>query len=292
MSHVRNLLHYPAKNGSTATAPVYPVPDTPAADPAPGPHNKSGSTAAATMAPNFPVLANLPVVEARLRPEARLICHTDPRSAAADRFRFLRMRLRDPWSAGKLKKLMIASSLAHDGKSTVTMNLATVLAERGKRSVLVLEADLHHSSLAEILQITPSAGLAECLTGEIEPLSAVRRVDPLGWYLLQAGEPHRNPTELLQTPALGQILQKLAGCFDWILIDSPPVVPITDALLLQQHADASLLVVRAGLTPKDAVEQAVTLLGKKNIVGTVLNGVEGRLSHYDSYYGDPGHDEN
>ena len=160
------------------------------------------------------------------------------------------MRLREPWSAGKLRKLLIASALAHDGKSTVTLNLATVLAERGKRSVLVVEGDLHHSTLAEILQINPDPGLTECLTGGVTPLAAVRRVEPAGWYLLQAGEPRKNPTELLQTPAFGQILEKLSGCFDWILIDSPPVVPITDAMLLQQHADASLLVVRGGQTPR------------------------------------------
>jgi Mrp family chromosome partitioning ATPase len=116
------------------------------------------------------------------------------------------------------------------------------------------------------------------------PLSAIRRIEPLGWYLLPAGEPRRNPTELLQTPAFGQIMQKLSPCFDWILIDSPPVIPLTDSLSLQHHADASLLVVRAGQTPREAVEQTIELLGKKNILGVVLNGVEARNHLYYQYH--------
>jgi Mrp family chromosome partitioning ATPase len=78
-------------------------------------------------------------------------------------------------------------------------------------------------------------------------------------------------------------MQKLSPCFDWILIDSPPVIPLTDSLSLQQHADASLLVVRAGQTPREAVEQTIELIGKKNIVGIVLNGVEARNHLYYQY---------
>jgi len=79
-------------------------------------------------------------------------------------------------------------------------------------------------------------------------------------------------------------MQKLSPCFDWILIDSPPVIPLTDSISLQQHVDASLLVVRAGQTPREAVEQTIALLGKKNIVGIVLNGMEARNHLYYQYY--------
>jgi Mrp family chromosome partitioning ATPase len=89
---------------------------------------------------------------------------------------------------------------------------------------------------------------------------------------------------LLQTPAFSQILQKLAPHFDWIVIDSPPVIPLTDSLTLQQHADASLLAVRAGQTPREALEQTIELLGKKNILGIVLNGVEARNHLYYQYH--------
>ena len=204
-------------------------------------------------------------------------------SAAAERFRLLRMRLRERWKARKLKTLLITSPLPHDGKSTVSLNLATALAEHGKKAVLLIEGDLHHSHILEQFGMEKLAGLTECLDEQLDPLLAIHRIEPLGWYLLPAGTPRSNATELLQTAALGDILQSLARYFDWILIDSPPVLPLTDALSLRQRVDSCLLVVRADLTPKDAVEEAVKLVGKEHILGVVLNGVEGLHRLYSKY---------
>lgn len=279
MSHLRNLFHnHPEQHGfkpSSASA-VAVVEEAPAPSPAP----------VISTRPDFPV------EQAQISPSSRLVFHTDSRSPAADRFRFLRMRLREHWNAGKLKNLLITSPLAHDGKSTVLLNLATALSERGKRSVLVIEADLHHSTITTKLKLHSRAGLTECLLdASISPLSHIYRVEPLGWHLLMAGEPRRNPTDLLQTPALGVILQKISACFDWVLIDSPPVIPLTDAIALQQHADASLLVVRAGHTPREAVERTIELLGPKKLAGIILNGVERRNqpSYQHGYYQTGGH---
>lgn len=271
MSHLRNLFH---------KLPGYEYVSPPV--PAAGVSEKVVPSADVATAP---ALTEFPVEEAQLHPESRLIYHAEPRSSAADRFRLLRMKLKTHWCAGKLKKLLITGPLAHDGKSTVLVNLATALAERGKRSVLVVEADLHRSSLAGILGLSPWAGLSDCLVDHAtSALTAIRRIEPLGWYLLPAGEPRKNPTELLQAPAFGHILEQLSPCFDWILVDSPPVIPLTDSISMQQHVDASLLVVRAGRTPRETVEQSIELLGKDKIVGIVLNDVEtcDRL-HYQYY---------
>jgi tyrosine-protein kinase Etk/Wzc len=164
------------------------------------------------------------------------------------------------------------------------MNLATVLSERGKRAVLVIEADLHRPCLAERLSVTPGTTLTECLQGGLDPLHALRRVEPVGWYALFASATPRNPSELLQTPVCGGLVQKLSPYFDWIIIDSPPAISVTDALLLHQHADATLLVVRAGETPREMVDQAVELLGRKHVVGVILNGVKGRRKNAYYYY--------
>jgi capsular exopolysaccharide synthesis family protein len=275
LSHLRNLFHKSAEQGAN----LAPVSTSAVAD---GGSPLRTTNVAETKAPSFP---EFPVEEAHLSPENRLVYFADPRSPAADRYRLLRMRLKEHWRSGKLKKLLVTSALAHDGKSTVVMNLATALAERGRRTVLVVEADLHHASLGASLELKPWCGLTECLIDDTTPpLSAIRRIEPLGWHLLPAGEPRRNPTELLQTPAFSQILQKLAPHFDWIVIDSPPVIPLTDSLTLQQHADASLLAVRAGQTPREALEQTIELLGKKNILGIVLNGVEARNHLYYQYH--------
>jgi capsular exopolysaccharide synthesis family protein len=211
--------------------------------------------------------------------------HTDPRSAAADRFRFLRMCLRELWNAGKLKSLQITSPLPQEGKSTIALNLATALAEGGKRTVLLIEADLHRPTLTEQLGLKKGAGLADCLEASLNPFSALRRLDPLGWYLLPAGEPTINPTELLQTEALGGVLQKLSPLFDWVLIDSPPVIPLIDSLLIARQVNATLLVAREGRTSREAVEKAIAVLGRQRVLGIVLNAVEGLDRLYSGYYG-------
>jgi capsular exopolysaccharide synthesis family protein len=290
MSHVRNLFLKPSAHGYAP--PANPRHFAAIADGAARFAPPVGSPTGIASAPEFGVQsATIPEFsseQACIRPEQRLVYYTDPHSPAADRFRYLRMRLREHQKAGKLKTLLITSALPDDGKSTVTLNLATALAERGQRRVLLLEADLHKSCLVEKLGLKTWGGLAESLHDGLDPLFGVRRVDPFGWHLLPAGEPPRNPTELLQTPGFAAALQRLAPHFDWILIDSPPVVLLTDAISLQQHVDGTVMVVRAGRTPREAVGQAITLLDVKKINAVVLNGVEARnhlYSRYQSYEG-------
>jgi capsular exopolysaccharide synthesis family protein len=276
MSRLHNLFHKPSGQPHTR----------PASDVVPG--SVVDFSHLVTTVQDIP---EFPVEESHLSAENRIVYYASPRSPAADRYRLLRMRLKEHSRTGKLKKLLITGPLAHDGKSTVVVNLATALAERGKRRVLVVEADLHHPSLGENLKLKAWAGLRECLVdAETPPLSAIRRIEPLGWYLLPAGEPCRNPTELLQTSAFGQIMERLSPYFDWILVDSPPVMPLTDPLSLQQQTDATLLVIRAGRTPREAIEQTIALLGKQNIVGVVLNGVEIRNHLSYQYDNSTGHD--
>ena len=119
-------------------------------------------------------------------------------------------------------------------------------------------------------------------------MSAFRRLEPLCWHLVQAGEPKGNPTESLQSPVLTRVMATWSARFDWVIIDSPPVAPLTDALCLARIADASLLVLRAGHTPRDSAEEALSLLGPGRVAGIVLNGAEGlnRLyAKYSGYYG-------
>jgi capsular exopolysaccharide synthesis family protein len=287
MSHLRNLLYRSSNgepgNSASATAVAGEASSAKASAALPATPVLRGEAPA--LSSGVATIADFPMDEANFTPEARIIFHTAPRDPAADRFRLLRMHLRDIWRTGRLKKLLITGALAGDGKSTVTMNLATALVERGRRSVLVVEADLHHTAISEVLRLKQKAGMSDCLVDEtLSPLACIRRIEPFGWHLLSAGEPRKNSTELLQGPNLGRILNEAAASFDWVLIDSPPVVPLTDTVSLQQHADATLLVVRAEQTPREAVEQTISLLGKKNILGIVLNGVEPRNHRCYQYY--------
>jgi capsular exopolysaccharide synthesis family protein len=228
-------------------------------------------------------LASIPVENVTIAPETRIVYHLDPDSPGADRFRLLRMRLSPLWESGKLKTLLITSAQPQDGKSTVALNLATALAEQGRRSVLVIEGDLYRPSLAERLGLSRRPGLAECLETDQAPLPLLRRIEPLGWYLLPAGTPEGNPTELLQSGKLLKVFEALRPHFDWILVDSPPVLPLTDTLSLRRYVDAGLLVVRADRTVKDAVEAAVGRIGTQHLVGVVLNGSEEVDELYSDY---------
>jgi len=227
----------------------------------------------------------IPVDEVQVHPASRIITHTDPHSVGADRFRYLRMCLRELWTSGKLKTLLVTSPLPQDGKSTIALNLATALAEGGKRPVLLIEADLHLPTLTGQLNLDGRRGLAECLEGKLHPAEALRRIEPLGWYLLPAGEPRGNPTELLQTEAFADLLQRLSPHFDWILIDSPPVIPLTDALSLARQTNATLMVAREGRTPREAIEKAISILGRQRVLGIVLNAVDGLERMYSGSYG-------
>lgn len=230
-------------------------------------------------------LEDTPIETVSAESAERIVMMADPRGPGADRFRFLRMRLRELSGLVGLRTLIITSALPQDGKSTVALNLATALAERGTRRVLLIEADLHRPSLATHLGISSEPGLAECLEAGLEPLSALKRIEPLHWYLMQAGQPTGNPSELAHSPALQVLIEKLAPYFDWVLIDTPPVAPLSDALSMSQVVDASLLVVRADYTPREAVEEAVALLNPSRVAGIIFNGAESLNRVYLKYSG-------
>lgn len=232
-----------------------------------------------------PDLGQIPVETVEIKPEQRLIVLTEPRSPGADRFRYLRMRLRELRGKGQLKSLVITSPTPQDGKSTVAMNLATVLAESGRRRVLLVEADLHRPSLTRTLEVPVLPGLAECLESGLDPIEAIRKIEPLHWYLLQAGKPQGNATELLQTAALPTVLDLLTAHFDWVIVDTPPVAPLTDALCLARLVDAVLVVLRAGRTPQEAVHEALDLLGPGKVAGLIFNGAEELNKLYERYAG-------
>jgi capsular exopolysaccharide synthesis family protein len=213
----------------------------------------------------------------------KIFVHTDPDCSATDKFRLLRTRLRKHWLAGKLKSILVTSPLARDGKTTVALNLATILTQEQTRRVLLIEADLHRGSLEDQLGLLQQPGLTDCLQDGVDPLSSIRRLKPLGWSFLCANKQQcRNPAEVLQPIQFSKLLNTVSPFFDWIIVDSPPVLPVSDAVALTSLVDGTLLVARAGVTPAKAIEQAVGLLGNKHIVGMVLNGITTSNQPYSS----------
>lgn len=243
----------------------------------PAPRSESAETVTPA-APQFPVQTVV------VRPEVRIVTYTDPRGPMADRLRLLRLRLNKVADPEKLKKILVTSPHPGDGKSTIALNLAVTLAEEGKRSVLLVEGDLHRATISRELGLAGQPGLAECLESGIQPCSLVRRLEPLGCHFLPAGNTRNNPSELLQKAPLSEIMNALSPHFDWVIVDSPPVAPLTDALSWRERTDATLLVIRAGHTPVDATEEALNLLGRKHVFAIVLNRVEGVDRMYRNYY--------
>jgi len=217
-------------------------------------------------------------------PESRLVVHSDPRSAGADRFRLVQIRLKHLQASKNLKSLLITSPLPGDGKSTVALNLAAALSEKGKWAVLLLEADVYRPSLSQKLGLNPWPGLTECFDKKGDPMQAIRRIDPLGFYLLPAGSPTEGGS-ILQFAFTSQFLEGLKATFKWILIDSPPTTPMAEILALKAQSDATLLVARAEMTPREAIEDAARTIGRDHILGIVLNDVKGLDHVYSKYYG-------
>jgi Mrp family chromosome partitioning ATPase len=219
-------------------------------------------------------------------PESRLVVYSDPRSAGADRFRLLQMRLRNLRASRQLKVMLITSPLPGDGKTTVALNLATALTEKGKRPVLLVEADVYRPTVSAKLGLNLWPGLTECFESGGDPMQAIRRIEPLGFYLLPAGMPMDDGSSLLQSDFASNLVKGLAATsFDWVLIDSPPTTPIAEILALRSLSDATLLVARAQKTPREAIEESVRNLGRDHIAGMVLNDVDGLDRIYSQYYG-------
>ena len=226
----------------------------------------------------------VPSIEARLKPEDRIVVHSDRRGAGAERFRLICMSLRNSRAGKAPKILLITSPLPQDGKSTIALNLATSLSEGGKVKVLLLEADLHRPSLQSHLGLERMRGLTDVVEDLLEPAAALRRIDPLGFYLLPSGHPSENPTALLQSGGFHGLLRDFRACFEWILIDCPPALPLADVTALRSQADGVLLVARSGSTPREAIEEAVQLFKPGQVLGLILNAAEGVNRLYSSYY--------
>ena len=218
--------------------------------------------------------------------ESRVVVYLDPKSAGADRFRLAHIRLKNIQATKKLKSLLVTSPLPGEGKSTVSLNLATVLCENGAVPVLLLEGDVHRPALFKRLGLEPWPGLTECYKRGDDPMLAIRRIEPLGFYLLPAGQPLEDSVSFLQSNFTAQLIKGLLSTsFSWIVIDSPPTTPVADILALKAQADGTMLVARAGVTPREAIEESTRILGRDHVLGIILNGAEGLHRTYSKYYG-------
>jgi capsular exopolysaccharide synthesis family protein len=230
---------------------------------------------------------SFPSMEISVSPTSRLIFHTQPESLAAEKFRFLAIRLRGMRQSRSLKKVLITSTIPEEGKSTVSINLAGVLARRKER-VLLIEGDLRRPVLAQELGLGRLAGLAEWLRGGLETPSNIYHLSALGFWILPAGTPPDNPLELIQSTKLSTLMANLATLFDWIVVDSPPLLPLADTTVWIRLTDGTLLVTRQGTTQKGPMQRGLEAIKKSELLGVILNGsTQPEHDYYYSRYSTP-----
>ncbi|MGB6473428.1 MAG: CpsD/CapB family tyrosine-protein kinase [Candidatus Sulfotelmatobacter sp.] len=224
---------------------------------------------------------DFPSLEVSVLPTSRLVFLTEPDSLAAEKFRFLGVRLRQLQQSRPLKKVLVTSTIPEEGKSTVSANLAGVLARR-KQSVLLIEGDLRRPTLAQQFGLGRLAGLGEWLQSGRQTVTNVYRLEGPDFWFMPAGNPPENPLELLQSGRLSYLMGQLANLFDWIIVDSPPLLPLADTTVWARVTDGTLLVAREGKSEKKQLQRGLEALKKSDILGVVLNG----CAHPDhkSYY--------
>jgi exopolysaccharide transport family protein len=224
------------------------------------------------------------LVIASSKEAVELITQVRPQSQMAESYRALRTSLLLSNLGAPPKVIMVTSALPQEGKTTTSINCAVVLAQKGIR-VLLIDADLRRPSIHKTLGMGPRSGLSNVLTGSATLEQAITRSPILpNLDVLPAGTPPPNPAELLASTNMRDVLQELRGQYDHIVVDTPPTLSVTDAVVLSPRADAIVLVIRSGQTTKQALRRSRDILMQVNakVSGVLLNAVD--LSSPDYYY--------
>jgi capsular exopolysaccharide synthesis family protein len=221
-----------------------------------------------------------------------LLPHRNRRSTIAEAYRAFRTALLLS-QAGGVRSVVVTSSMPAEGKTSTAVNLATVLGQLG-RSVLLIDADLHKPRLHEVFRVSNRKGLVSVLAESADPTQVLMQTQVAGVYLMPAGPSTPNPSGLLASKAMARFLELAQQKFDHVVIDTPPVSPISDALILGNQTDGIVLCVQAGKTPREIVARVRDDIQRSNvrILGVLLNNLQadasgyGKYHYYYRYYGD------
>ena len=206
-----------------------------------------------------------------------------PRSLSAEAYRSLRTSIKFSSSDKLIKTIVVTSSLIGEGKSTVVGNLAYSLNQDGSR-VLVIDCDLRKPSIHENFLLSNEKGLTDILVGKSDLKSVTKKIED-SLFLITAGTIPPNPAEILGSKEMEDLIKELSINFDYIILDTPPILPVSDTLLLASKADATLIVVKARKTKEKIVKESYSKLveARANVIGTILNESDKSLDN--KYYG-------
>lgn len=213
------------------------------------------------------------------------IVEKKPKSITAESYRTLRSNIQYSSYDKKIQTIVVTSSEPGEGKSTTSGNLALSFAQANMKTILI-DCDLRKPSLHKTFRVSNLIGLSDVLIGKGKIVDAIHDYNEY-LSLLTSGKLPPNPSEMLGSKAMTNLLIELRKYYDVIILDSPPLQAVTDAQVLSTKVDGTVLVVRAEKTKRDSVAQAKSLLEKvgANLLGVVLNGVENTRKKYYYYYG-------
>lgn len=229
-------------------------------------------------------LSRVPTFEAGSKQEFELALLKDPSSASAEAYRALRTALEYLNFDGSLKTILVTSAAPREGKSTTLANLAVAIAQTGKR-VLVIEGDFRRPTVHRFFGVNNDVGLSDVLTGRASLRAAIQGCSVPNLGILPCGALPPNPSELLGSATMRSILESAASVADLILIDSPPVLAVTDCAVLAPLVDGLLMVSLAGASTREGAQRAMDVLRRSEtrLLGVVLNGLA-PAEHYGYYY--------
>jgi receptor protein-tyrosine kinase len=216
-------------------------------------------------------------------PNAIVFENADQFFPGAEQFRTLRSRLYRMRESQPLQTILISSAIPAEGKTLISTNLAYALVRQRGCRVLLIDADLRSPRVHTILGAPANPGLADYLQKTATEFEIIQRSREEGLCFIPAGTHVTHPSELISSERMKDFLDRLRTAFDWIIIDSPPALPVADASVLGGMADGVLFVVRANSTPSEASQKACKELRDAHIIGVVLNTAE-ESSEYNSYY--------
>ena len=230
------------------------------------------------------LLARCPQSEWKPDLQTMLFMNGNDGARGTEEYRTLRSRLYHVRERMPLRKVLVTSALPKEGKSFTAANLAQVMVRQHGRRALLIDGDLRGPRLHMMLGTAPGPGLSEYLVGKADELSILQRGEMEGLFFIPSGECIENPAELVASGKLKLLLQRLEPLFDWIIMDSPPVIPVSDASVLSKVCDGVLMVVRSNSTPSDLARKARMEFPDQMLIGAVLNGTDHELQQYERYY--------
>jgi len=230
------------------------------------------------------LLARCPQLEWKPDLSTMLFMNGNDGARGTEEYRTLRSRLYHLREKTTLKALMVTSALPQEGKSFTSANLAQVLVRQHGRRVLLIDADLRGPRLHQMLGTSVGPGLSEYLMGKSDEFSIMQRGPLPDLFFVPSGEHIEDPAELIGNGRLKTLFQRVEPLFDWIIVDSPPALPVSDASVLSKFCDGVLVVVRANSTPSDIARKARMEFPDESLVGIVLNATDEKVAPYARYY--------